>query len=214
MFYGMMNEDMPSKLWERDFALGLTLTGQRTTQIFFMVNPCDEVYLNQRFRTHSLHLNLKSQIIQSLRVEGEFKFGYRTRYLENPYTGWGTTASLNTNFQPLKKFQSDLMLTYSDFYRLDNRSSEFSYLIIRSRNTFQMTPKVFVRGILEYNSFEKDLTTDFLISFTYIPGTVVHLGYGSLYQKVSWNGHEYQPGSDYLETIRGFFFKASYLWRH
>jgi len=67
---------------------------------------------------------------------------------------------------------------------------------------------------VEYNSYEKDLSTDFLVSFTYIPGTVVHIGYGSLYQKVAWNGHEYQPGSDYLETIRGVFFKASYLWRN
>lgn len=214
VFYGFMNQDIQSDLWERDFAAGMTLSGQRSTQLTFFFNPSDEVYLNQRFRTHSFHLNGGSQIIQSVRILGEYRFGYRTRYVENPYTGWGTTASLTINFQPLKKFQSDLDLNFSDFYQIENPIREFSYLIIRSRNTFQITPKLFVRGIVEYNSFEKDLSTDFLISFTYIPGTVVHLGYGSLYQKQSWNGHEYQPGSDYLETIRGIFFKASYLWRN
>jgi hypothetical protein len=122
-------------------------------------------------------------------------------------------GTLTLNYQPLTKFQSDLSLNYSDFYQLDSKEPEFNYVIIRSRNTFQLTSKLFIRGIVEYNSAEKDLTTDFLVSFTYIPGTVVHLGYGSLYQKQWWNGHEYQPGTDYMEKNRGFFFKASYLWR-
>jgi len=213
-FYGFLNQDIMANLWERDFGLGMSVSGQRSTQISFFLNPSDEVYLNKRLRTHSFHLNASSQVIQSLRIQTEYRFGYLTRYVENPYTGCGTTASLSINFQPLKKFQTDLILNYSDFYQIENRVREFSYLIIRSRNTFQLTSKLFVRGIVEYNSFEKDLSTDFLISFTYIPGTVVHIGYGSLYQKLAWNGHEYQPGSDYLETIRGFFFKASYLWRN
>ncbi|TSA39279.1 MAG: hypothetical protein D4R64_00310 [Porphyromonadaceae bacterium] len=213
-FYGFLNQDIRSGLWERDFGVGMSASGQRSTQISFFFNPSDEVYLNQRFRTHSFHLNGSSQVIQSLRIKTQYQFGYRTRYVEGPYTGWGTTASLSINFQPFKKFQSDLILNYSDFYQIENPVREFSYLIIRNRNTFQLTSKLFVRGIVEYNSYEKDLSTDFLVSFTYIPGTVVHIGYGSLYQKVAWNGHEYQPGSDYLETIRGVFFKASYLWRN
>jgi hypothetical protein len=213
-FFGFLNQDIPSKIWERDFGIGMSAYGQRSTMINFFFNPSDEVYLNQRFKTHSFHLSGSSQVIKSIRVQGQYRFGYRTRYLEDPYTGWGTTVSLSVNIQPFKKFQSDLILNYSDFYHLENSDREFSYLIIRSRNTFQLTTKLFIRGILEYNSYEKDLTTDFLFSFTYIPGTVVHLGYGSLYQKLTWTGHEYQPGSDYLETIRGFFFKASYLWRN
>ncbi len=213
-FYGFLNQDIQSTIWERDVGLGMSISGQRSSKLFFFLNPSDEVYRGERFRTHSFHCSISSQLIQSIRIEGEYRFGYRTRYVENPYTGWGNTASLTINFQPLKKFQSDLILNYSDFYQIENPVMEFNYLIIRSRNTFQITPKLFVRGIVEYNSFEKDFLTDFLISFTYIPGTVVHLGYGSLYQKQVWNGHEYQPGSDYLETVRGFFFKASYLWRN
>lgn len=213
-FYGFLNHDIPSNLWERDAAIGISMTGQRSTRIGLFINPCDEVYRMKRLANHALHLEAGSQIIHSLRITSEYRFGYRTRYVEDPYTGWGTTASLSINFQPLKKFQSDLILNYSDFYQMHKTYMEFNYLIIRSRNTFQISSKLFVRGILEYNSFEKDLTTDFLISFTYIPGTVVHLGYGSLFEKLKWNGYEYQPGSDYIESVRGIFFKASYLWRN
>lgn len=44
-------------------------------------------------------------------------------------------------------------------------------------------------------------------------GTVIHVGYGSLYEKIEWMGGEYRSSDRFLETERGFFFKASFLWR-
>jgi hypothetical protein len=57
------------------------------------------------------------------------------------------------------------------------------------------------------------MMTDLLASFTYIPATVVHLGYGSLYEKLAWREEEYGPSDRFLETKRYFFFKVSHLWR-
>ena len=54
---------------------------------------------------------------------------------------------------------------------------------------------------------------DFLASFTYIPGTVIHIGYGSLYEKLEWREEAFLPSDRFLESKRSFFFKASYLWR-
>jgi len=214
IFTGIINDDRLSRLWERDLSLGVSLMGERSTTLAFQINPCNEVYQNRRFRTDAIYLSALSQIIKQVRIQSSFRIGYRTRYVEDPFTGWGNTIQLNVNYQPHTKFQSDLNLSYSDFYRLEDAGKEFSYAILRSKNTFQLTSKLFIRGILEYNSFEKELTTDFLVSFTYIPGTVIHIGYGSLYEKSQWNGYEYQPGTKFLETIRGIFFKASYLWRN
>jgi hypothetical protein len=123
-------------------------------------------------------------------------------------------GTLTLVFQPIQKFQSELKLSYSDFYHLGTGAMDFRYMIVRSKNTFQVNPKLFFRAIVEYNSYETDLSLDLLASFTYIPGTVIHLGYGSLFRQTEWNGHEYQPGSGFLEMKRGFFFKASYLWRN
>ena len=52
-----------------------------------------------------------------------------------------------------------------------------------------------------------------LPSFLYIPGTVIHFGYGSLYEKIAWRDGRYVPADHFLESSRGLFFKASYLWR-
>jgi hypothetical protein len=70
-----------------------------------------------------------------------------------------------------------------------------------------------LRGIAEYNGYRKSLTDDFLLSFTYIPGTVMYLGYGSLFEQTAWNQTAYIASNSYLETYRGIFFKMSYLWR-
>ena len=213
-FFGIINKDIPSGLTELDFGFGVSAAGPRSTQIMAYINPCNEVYRGQRLNTHCFLVFGGTQILKSLRFETEYRFGLLTRYVENPYTGFGNTGTFSFNYQPLEKFQSDLILTYSDFYQLTGGAQEFSYLILRSRNTYQINSKLFIRGIVEYNSFEKNVSTDFLISFTYIPGTVVHLGYGSLYDRSEWNGQTYQPGTDWLEMKRGFFFKASYLWRN
>ena len=44
-------------------------------------------------------------------------------------------------------------------------------------------------------------------------GTVVHVGYGSAYERIAWQDGAYVGADRFLEARRGFFFKASYLWR-
>ena len=70
-----------------------------------------------------------------------------------------------------------------------------------------------MRAIFEYNMYYKRLTADGLVSFTYIPGTVFYVGYGSALDRTEWNGTEYVPVDRFIEKRNGFFFKVSYLWR-
>ncbi len=59
---------------------------------------------------------------------------------------------------------------------------------------------------------------DLLASFTLIPGTVVHLGYGSLHQKQYWDdiNQQWDSGVDlgkFYQNTQSLFFKVSYLYR-
>jgi hypothetical protein len=74
-------------------------------------------------------------------------------------------------------------------------------------------PIPFFRGILEYNDHREELLADVLASFIYIPGTGIHLGYGSLQDWIRWENGEYVGADRFLETRRQFFAKVSYLWR-
>ena len=174
----------------------------------------NEVYAGRKFNLDSYRIRLETQLTKHLYLQSMFRRGGLIYYDPNdPYQGYGNQAQLSAEYQPLEKLAVGLSYTYIDFYRKADRQKVYDYGIVRSRNTFQVNRYLFVRAIFEYNTFYRRLTTDGLISFTYIPGTVIHLGYGSAYEKWEWTGREYVESRRFLETQRGFFFKVSYLWR-
>jgi hypothetical protein len=174
----------------------------------------NEVYVGRKFSLDSFRSLFQTQLTKHLYLEGLFRRGGLIYYdPADPYQGYGNQAQVYAEYQPLEKFSFGLSYTYIDFYRKSDHRRVYDYGIIRSRNTFQVNKYLFVRAIFEYNTFYQRLTTDGLISFTYIPGTVIHLGYGSAYEKLEWTGREYVGSRRFLETQRGFFFKVSYLWR-
>jgi hypothetical protein len=206
-------KDLPSGLFETNDALGLTalLPGNTTAQ--FLGRYSTEVFLGQRFETGGGLVQLSSHITKQLFVRGLFFRGNSIRYTADPYQGYGSRFVGGVTYKPSERFDLTGSLTFSDFYRESTKEKEFDYAIWRARLTYQTNRYLFFRAVVEYNTYRETMLTDLLASFTYIPGTVVQLGYGSLYDKVEWAGGEYRPSERFLEVRRGLFFKASYLWR-
>jgi hypothetical protein len=129
--------------------------------------------------------------------------------------GYGNVFSGDIRYLPTEKLHTQLTVSYQDLFSRDTESELYNYLIVRGRITYQVNKYLFVRSITEYNDFRRALTTDFLASFTYIPGTVFHLGYGSRYEHQTWDGTEsrYIDSNQLTEFRRGFFVKFSYLFR-
>jgi hypothetical protein len=174
----------------------------------------NEAYVGRKFSLDGYGFRFETQLTKHFYLQGQFRRGGLIYYdPADPYQGYGHRAQLYAEYQPLEKLSFGFSYAYVDFYRKFDRRRVYDYGIIRSRNTFQVNKYMFLRAIFEYNTFYRRLTTDGLISFTYIPGTVVHIGYGSAYEKLEWNGTEYIDSRRFLETQRGFFFKVSYLWR-
>jgi hypothetical protein len=185
-----------------------------TTQVRFDGILANEVYEGRRFGTSGLGFQFNSQLTKKIFMNARFRRGGAIYYdPEAPYQGDGNRASAALEYQPTEKFDFMIDLTYSDFYRRSDKTKIYDYTILRSFNTFQFNKYLFLRGILEYNTYRKRMTLDTLVSFTYIPGTVVYVGYGSAFEKIRWTGDEYLDSHRFLETKRGFFFKLSYLWR-
>jgi Domain of unknown function (DUF5916) len=174
----------------------------------------NEVYAGSKFNVNSYRSLFQTQLTKHLYLQGLFRRGGMIFYdPADPYQGYGNQAEVSAEYQPLEKLSFGLSYAYVDFYRKSDHQKVYDYGIWRSRNTFQVNKYLFLRAIFEYNTFYRRLTTDGLISFTYIPGTVIHIGYGSAYEKLEWTGGEYVESQRFLETQRGFFFKVSYLWR-
>jgi hypothetical protein len=140
----------------------------------------------------------------------QFNF-YLTEYL--CYTRICNSYLADIRYLPFEKLHTQITLTYQNLFLKTDNSKVYDYLIARRRITYQINRYLFLRWILEYNDFRKSLSTDFLVSFTYIPGTVFHSGYGSFYDQKKWDGSDYIQNDKMKEMKRGFFLKISYLFR-
>ncbi|MGE5341225.1 MAG: DUF5916 domain-containing protein [Candidatus Omnitrophota bacterium] len=148
-----------------------------------------------------------------LKMIGIYQFGDYIYYEGMPtFKGKGGTGSLTLTIQPNKKLNEDFVFTHADLKHAGQKVYDVN--IFYSMTKYQFNKYFFVRAVIQYDSYEKKLLTDLLGSVTVIPGTVLHLGYGGLYENRLWaNDHwEYRMG-DLMNVKRSFFAKISYLWR-
>ncbi len=205
--------DKYSGLYETKNSLDVRLLFPRSTMVMFGARYATEVFLSEKFNINYGRFVASSQITKQVGLQLVYIYSNKIRYVSEPYQGQGHDASISVALLPSEKFHIDLSLTYSDFIRKSTQEREYDYLISRGKITYQTNKYLFFRAVLEHNSFRETLLTDFLASFTYIPGTVIHLGYRSLYERIWWEEGRYDPTDRFQETQRGLFFKASYLWR-
>jgi hypothetical protein len=213
LFHTINIRDKFSGLFETYNTFDLRLIMPRNTTLIAGGRYQTEAFLGQRFGRSGFRLIGTSQVTKQFSLDARYLYGQKIRYVESPYQGRGSDATFSATYLPSEKLHFGLSLAYSDFFRSADGVKEYDYTIVRSENVFQVNKYLFFRAIVEYNSFYKRTMTDLLASFTYIPGTVVYIGYGSLYEKTAWRDEEYVPSDRFLETKRSFFFKVSYLWR-
>jgi hypothetical protein len=205
-------KDRFSGLWEtsNDLAMNVFFLGNW----FFRtrLNNSTEIFDAQRFQTSGAHVQFRAQFTKQVYMNLVY---HRTRatYYPTPEQGKSNAASADVVLQPWDNLQAEGTVTYSDFYRDADGSKLYDYGIGRVRLLYQVNPYLFFRAIGQYNDYRRELTADFLADFTYIPGTAVYLGYGSVFDRVRWDGNEYVGSDTFVEMKRGLFLKMSYLWR-
>ena len=213
LFHAIQTRDKWSGLWETSDSFDLRFILPKNTTLLAGTKYATEIYLGRRFQTSGVRIRASTLFTKQVSFQLSYNYGRKIRYVDAPYQGRGTDASADLTYLPSDKLDVGFSLIYSDFARTSDDRREFDYTILRGRTTYQLNKYLFFRAIVEYNSFRKRLPTDLLASFTYIPGTVIHIGYGSAYEKIDWRDERYVDADRFLETRRGFFFKASYLWR-
>lgn len=208
--------DHDSGLREHAATVGFTAYSQGNTTLGLFADDATEVYLGRVFQTSGWRLNVSSQVDKRLSLKAALRAGQSVRYSEDPFQARGTDASASAVLQPTENLNLALNWSHADLRRQDDGSRVFDGHISRARLTYQVNAHLFFRVITEYNAFRRQRLTDLLASFTYIPGTVVFLGYGNLQRRQAWDELERQNrDSDRWQSFqRGLFFKASYLWRY
>ena len=200
--------DKPSGKYETDNTLSLLFILKGNSHATINANYSNEIFEGEKFKTSNWRVTVSHQFNRSLAAFASFRNGKFPIYTES-LQGHGSVFSSSFTLQPSEKINFNANVTYQDLYRDADSAKIFDVTFLRGRLTYQLNRYLFFRGIVEHNDLRKRLSTEFLASFTYIPGTVFHIGYGSFYNKFV-DGIE---RNDFVETERGFFSKFSYLWR-
>lgn len=208
--------DKATGLWEtfNMFTMRFQMPGQSMLRFDFILG--NEVFGGKQFNAGGAGINFNSQITREIFLQIFFRHTDAVYYdPANPSSGTSNRCHIALGYQPTEQLDTFLSMEYRNFFRENDGEKLYDYMILRSRNTFQLNKYLLFRGIAEYNTYRERLTLDLLASFTYIPGTVVHIGYGSALEKLEWDplSHEYINHDKLLEMRRGLFFKVSYLWR-
>ncbi len=133
---------------------------------------------------------------------------------EDPCLGKELTYRFTLTFQPNNRLSQSVEFFHNHMDGLEDQGRLYTLNIINSHTSFQFNRYFFMRGIVQYDSYQDKVLLDALASFTFIPGTVIHLGYGSLYKKKAWIDNEWTSHQGrYYDMKKSLFFKASYLWR-
>ena len=161
------------------------------------------------------------QALRWLNLSGNYRHGPAIFYDEiDPFQGRSRSFNIETTMQPNQHLSQNLEFTNVRFTRPSTGALVYDVDIVNSKTTYQFDKHFLVRFLAQYDSSQNRVLTDFLASYEFVPGTVFHVGYGSLYEKgfgsvepVPGRENPADPSNRYLMINRGLFLKASYLRR-
>jgi hypothetical protein len=158
-----------------------------------------------------------AQAFRWLRVYGEYNLGPSIFYsLTDPFQGRSRYIGGGITLQPNQNLSQSIDLDSVRFEKAASGEQVYDVNIVNARTTYQFNKHFLVRVLAQYDSSARRVLTDALASYELVAGTVLHAGYGSLYERRIGHGNAFVPvelGQKYLSVNRGLFFKASYVHR-
>jgi hypothetical protein len=166
-----------------------------------------ETFAGRQFDIGRLMVDGNVQMTRWLNIGGSAQKGPAIFYDEQaPYQGYQRRAGVRVGLQPNSRLHSNTSYNFVTFNNRTTGEHVYRVHIVNTRQTYQFTPRFFIRAVAQFDSSRERVLTDFLASYELSPGTVVHAGYGSLYGM----SHDDLHFDRYRATARAFFFKASY----
>jgi hypothetical protein len=174
-----------------------------------------EAWQGSQYDNGRVRLQANGQLFRWLRPYGSINRGGAVYYDEiEPFQGRSTNFSVGATVQPNGRLTTNLDVNRVAFDRESTGERVYTVTLVNTRTTYQFSKALAARAIVQYDGQRRRVLTDFLGSYEPRPGTVVFIGYGSLYERRQWNEDHWEPEiGRYLTTRRGVFLKASYLYR-
>jgi hypothetical protein len=165
-----------------------------------------EAWAGRRFNSGGRRLQGQAQFLRWLNLNGYFNDGWGIYYdPANPFQGRLRSSGIGFTLQPNPHVNQKVSYNRVQFDKAADATRVYLVHIVNLRSTYQFSRHFLVRFIEQFDSSQRRFLTDVLASYELVPGTVFHVGYGSLLEKRDF--------TEYLTTSRGLFLKGSYLHR-
>ena len=152
---------------------------------------------------------------------GNFSVGDQILFSDDPRLGDGFRWGVNAQVRPSTSLSTRLSVSATRL--MVDGVEEFDVKILRGTTTYQVTPKLGFRNILEFNSLDKTVDVNLLATYRVNAGTVFFIGYDDHYQQADLiDGDRDGDGideqlffsEDLRRTNRAIFVKLQYLLRY
>lgn len=186
--------------------VNMTLAGQTQVRVSYMpVN--DELFRSVGFtdvRRGSFSINSRAWDAFSFGVYGQVgRFIYRS---STPETGDGHNLGASITLRPTSSLKIDLSYDRARLESSAGGSLLYDGYVARTVGIYQFTQEMFLRTILQYNSFSKSFNVYPLFSYKLNALTTFYAGLTNDYL-------DYGGPSGFTTTDRQFFIKLQYLFR-
>jgi hypothetical protein len=214
IYSGRLSRDTEYNMNEYAHQFSVEFQLPLSTVLSFGYDLATEVFAGKLFDKDTFFTSGSSKPSKHLQLNFEYNSGGSPFYKSSsPFQGHLKTLFVSVTFLPNKNFSTQFNLTNHIFQGEEVSEGDYNISIYRNKTIFQVNKYLSLRGIVEYYTEDKQILADALVEFTYIPGTVIHLGYGSTFSKeYGINGRIFR-WNQFMETRSSFFFKASYLFR-
>jgi hypothetical protein len=184
----------------------VVMKGQTNVSVsYLLVN--DELFRGTQFRNiRRAFFNLDSRTWDSFAFSLYGQVGLFIYRSSAPETGEGHSLGGSVTVKPTAHLKVDLSYDRARLRSKATGSLLYDGYVARSVAIYQFTPEMFVRAILQYNSFGKTFNVYPLFSYKVNALTTFYAGFTNDYRN-------YGAGNGFTTTERQFFVKLQYLFR-
>ncbi len=215
------NWDFDRVLQDRSLAVGLNFSLAGNISFSGDVNRDMERFLGTKFEKTRFSVRANVNASRAYSFGANVRWGDQILYSATPTLGDQVAWSVNAQVRPTSSISARLSLSTTRL--LIDDVEEFDVKILRATTTYQVTEKLGIRNIIEFNSLDKELDFNLLATYRIDAGTVFYIGYDDHYQQadliqgdLDGNGIDEQLFfTDGLRrTNRAIFVKLQYLLRY
>ena len=208
------NYGFDGTLQDEQFGNGISVQFSHNININANLDNDMERYNNVDFRKTRGSFGGGINTSRKISFGGFGSYGDQIRYITSPFLGRGVQFNIFATFRPVSRLQSELNISTSRLTDPRDGSEVFDIKIYRTLTTYQFTPRLLVRNIIDYNDYDRTFGTNILGTYRVNAGTALYVGYDDRYKQGDKINATLLPVQDFTRTNRAIFAKLQVLLRY